>query len=186
MVTAGIASAIADRQGKARFEGLPAGLVIAAASAPGFDATAVPVDLPAGQSGNAQILLHRHQEDLQALEKSIAQTGSATLYGIHFDTGSATLRPDSLPALNAVLALMKNHAGSRWVVSGHTDTQGSAAKNLPLSQRRAAAVTGWLVDHGVEQDRLIPQGFGSTRPVADNASAAGRALNRRVEVAVAR
>ena len=184
VVTAGLDSATADSQGKARFQALPAGLVIAAASAPGYDANAVPVDLPAGQAGNAVIALHRHQEDVQALEKSIAQTGSATIYGIHFDTDSAKLRPDSEAALNAVLALMNQHATARWLVSGHTDSQGNAAHNEPLSQRRAAAVTTWLTQHGVAQDRLVAQGFGATRPVADNATAAGRALNRRVEVAM--
>lgn len=186
IVTAATDSATADRQGKAQFQGLPAGLVISGASAPGYDANAVPVDLPAGQVGSVQILLHHHQEDLQALEKAIAQTGSATIYGIHFDTDSARLRADSQPALNALLALMKDHAGARWIVSGHTDSQGSATHNQPLSERRASAVTDWLVAHGVEPGRLTPQGYGSTRPVADNASAAGRALNRRVEIALAK
>jgi OmpA-OmpF porin, OOP family len=55
-----------------------------------------------------------------------------------------------------------------------------------LSERRAASVITWLKTHGVEQDRLAPQGFGATRPVADNASASGRALNRRVEIWLAK
>lgn len=185
-VSAGLASAAADKQGKCQLQGIPAGLVVAAASAPGYDENSVPVDLPAGQNGNADIQLHRHQESTAALEQSIAQTGTATIYGIHFDTGSSKLRPDSLPALNAVLGLINNHAGSHWIIAGHTDNQGSDELNIPLSKARAASVVSWLTGHGVAANRLEPQGFGSTRPVADNETANGKALNRRVEVALAK
>ena len=91
-----------------------------------------------------------------------------------------------MPALNAVLGLINNHSGSRWIISGHTDNQGSENKNQPLSERRAASVITWLKTHSVEPDRLEPQGFGATRPVADNATASGRALNRRVEIWLAK
>ena len=146
----------------------------------------MPVDLVAGQAGQAELQLHRHKESTAALEQSIAQTGTATIYGIHFDTDKSKLRPDSLPALNAVLGLINNHPGSRWIIAGHTDNQGAAAHNQTLSEARAKSVVTWLNGHGVDVNRLVPQGFGATRPVADNATANGRALNRRVEVALAR
>ena len=186
MVSAGLTSTAADRQGKCELKQLPAGLVVATASAPGYDENSVPVDLPAGQTGNADIQLHRHKESIAALEQSIEQTGTATIYGIHFDTNSPNFRSDSLPALNAVLGLINNHAGSRWIISGHTDNQGSDKLNIPLSKARAASVVSWLTAHGVAADRLEPEGFGASRPVADNATANGRALNRRVEVALAK
>jgi outer membrane protein OmpA-like peptidoglycan-associated protein len=186
MVGAGLSSTATDQQGKCELKGIPAGLVIATASAPGYDENSVPVDLPAGQSGNADIQLHRHQESTAALEQSIAQTGTATIYGIHFDTGSSKLRADSMPALNAVLGLINGRPGSNWIIAGHTDNQGSDALNIPLSKARAASVVSWLTAHGVAHSRLEPQGFGSTRPVADNATASGRALNRRVEVSLAK
>jgi len=185
-VAAGLSSISTDRQGKCELKGIPAGLVVATASAPGYDENSVPVDLPAGQTGNADIQLHRHQESTAALEQSIAQTGTATIYGIHFDTGSSKLRGDSLPALNAVLGLINGRPGSSWIIAGHTDNQGSDALNIPLSKARAASVVSWLTAHGVAAGRLERQGFGSTRPVADNATASGRALNRRVEVALAK
>ena len=116
------------------------------------------------------------------MEKQIAQTGSAAVYGIHVDTDSAKLRPDSKPALDAVLELIKNHAGSRWMIAGHTDNQGNSAHNQTLSQNRAVSVIAWLKAHGVDGSRLTPQGFGAARRVADNATANGRALNRRVEI----
>jgi hypothetical protein len=74
---------------------LPAGLVVATASAPGYDENSIPVDLPAGQAGQTEIQLHRHQQTTAALEQSIAQTGTATIYGVHFDTNSSKIRGDS-------------------------------------------------------------------------------------------
>ncbi|HEV2173507.1 MAG TPA: OmpA family protein, partial [Nitrospira sp.] len=183
-VSVGNTSLITDAQGKCELKAIPAGLVVATANAPGYDQNSVPVDLPAGQSGHADIQLHPHQENTAALEKSIAQTGTAAVYGIHFDTGSAKLRADSMPALNAVLGLIDGRPGSKWIIAGHTDNQGSDALNIPLSKARATSVISWLTSQGIASDRLEPQGFGATRPVADNATASGRALNRRVEVSL--
>ncbi|HMK20926.1 MAG TPA: OmpA family protein [Terriglobales bacterium] len=182
-VTAALQSASTDASGNCDLSGLPAGLVVATAVAPGYDANSAAADIVAGQSGHAEIQLHRHEEGTSALEKTIAQTGSAAVYGIHFDSDSAKLRPDSTPALEAVLGLIHNHPESRWIIAGHTDNQGNGEHNQTLSQNRAASVVAWLKGHGVDASRLTPQGFGASRPVADNATANGRALNRRVEIA---
>jgi len=183
-VSAALVSAATDASGKCELKGIPAGLVVATASAPGYDANSVPVDLPAGEAARAEIQLHRHEESAAALERSIQQTGAATIYGIHFDTDSARLRSDSLPALNAVLELIGKHSGSHWLINGHTDNQGNDTRNQPLSEKRAASVIAWLKEHGASTESLLPQGFGASRPVADNATAGGSALNRRVEVAL--
>jgi OmpA-OmpF porin, OOP family len=184
-VTAALQSGSTDASGNCELNGLPAGLVVATAVAPGYDANSAAADVVAGQSGHAEILLHRHDEGTSALEKTIAQTGSAAVYGIHFDSDSAKLRPDSTPALEAVLGVINNHPGSHWIIAGHTDNQGNGEHNQTLSQNRAASVIAWLRAHGVDASRLAPQGFGAGRPVADNATANGRALNRRVEIATA-
>ncbi|HEY4052363.1 MAG TPA: OmpA family protein [Terriglobales bacterium] len=184
-VTAALQSAATDQAGKCQLTGIPAGLVTASAAAPGYDENSVPVDLVAGQSGSTVIQLHHHEEGTAALEKQIAQAGIATIYGIHFDTDSAKLRPDSILALNAVLGLINNHPESHWAIAGHTDNQGNASHNQKLSESRATSVIAWLKEHGVNSNRLVPRGFGSTRPVADNTTVNGRALNRRVEVAMA-
>jgi OmpA-OmpF porin, OOP family len=185
-VTASLQSASTDGSGKCELTGLPAGLVVATAVAPGYDANSAAADVVAGQSGHAEINLHRHEDGTSALEKSIAQTGSATIYGIHFDTDSAKIRSDSLPALKAVLGLINNHPGSRWTIAGHTDNQGNVLHNQTLSEKRAASVIAWLQQQGAHSSGLEPQGFGSTHPVADNATPNGRALNRRVEVSLAK
>jgi len=85
---------------------------------------------------------------------------------------------------NAVLELIGKHSASHWMISGHTDNQGIDARNQPLSEQRAASVITWLTAHGTDAAHLVPQGFGASRPVADNATSAGRTLNRRVEVSL--
>jgi outer membrane protein OmpA-like peptidoglycan-associated protein len=174
------ASTISD--GKASLRGVPAGLVSVGASAVGYDSGVQLLDLPAGQVGMGNFALKRHTESVSDLKAAVARNGSVAVYGIHFDTASAKLRPDSIASLNEILQLIKTSPGSRWIIAGHTDNQGGAAYNLGLSSDRAHSVVTWLKGHGIDGSRLSAQGFGLTRPIADNATASGRALNRRVEV----
>ncbi|MFT4625285.1 MAG: outer membrane protein OmpA-like peptidoglycan-associated protein [Myxococcota bacterium] len=102
--------------------------------------------------------------------------------GIIFETDSAALRPSSRPVLERVLAALEQHPAVTMLVEGHTDDQGGSDYNLDLATRRAAAVKRWLVDHGVQPDRLETVGFGHSRPIATNATPEGRAENRRVEL----
>jgi outer membrane protein OmpA-like peptidoglycan-associated protein len=183
IVGAALATASTDAQGKFSLPGVPAGLVVASASSPGYDDAVIPVDLEASGSGRADFQLHKHKEQAADLERAIAEKGSVAIYGIHFDTGKATLRPDSEPALMAILALTSSKPGSRWIVAGHTDNQGAEDLNQKLSEARAASVVTWLTGHGVAANRLTPKGFGMRQPVADNATESGRAMNRRVEIA---
>jgi outer membrane protein OmpA-like peptidoglycan-associated protein len=185
MVSAALATASADAQGKFSLAGVPAGMVVAKASAAGYDDGVMPLDLPSGGSGRADFQLHKHQERAADLERAIAEKGSVAIYGIHFDTTKATLRPDSAPALDAILSLMKGKPGSRWIVEGHTDNQGAAELNQKLSEARAASVVSWLTAHGIAANRLAPKGFGMRQPIADNATEGGRAQNRRVQIAPA-
>lgn len=184
-VTAALASATADAQGKFALNGVTAGLVVANASAEGYDDGVMPLDLPSGSNGQADFQLRKHQEKAADLERAIAEKGSASIYGIHFDTGKAMLRPDSTPALESILTLINNKPGSRWIIAGHTDNQGTASLNQTLSEARATSVVAWLTGHGIATNRLVAQGFGMKQPIADNSTESGRALNRRVEIAPA-
>jgi OmpA-OmpF porin, OOP family len=114
--------------------------------------------------------------------EQISQTGRVSIYGINFDTGKATIRPDSESVLNEVLALFQKQPEWSFVVAGHTDNVGSDAINTPLSRQRAEAVAAWLTSKGVDRSRLIAAGFGSKKPVADNSAEEGRAKNRRVDL----
>ena len=109
-----------------------------------------------------------------------------TLSGsVLFASNHAELLPSAQLKLNDVaLALTRQDAESKIVVEGHTDSQGQPAYNMDLSQRRAQSVRDYLVSRGIAADRVTAQGFGLTRPIADNTSPEGRANNRRVEIVV--
>ena len=109
-----------------------------------------------------------------------------TLSGsVLFTSNHSDLLPGAQIKLDAVAqALTQQDSESKIVVEGHTDSQGGAAYNQLLSQQRAQAVRDYLVGRGMAADRVTCQGFGLTRPIADNASAEGRANNRRVEIVV--
>jgi outer membrane protein OmpA-like peptidoglycan-associated protein len=101
----------------------------------------------------------------------------------------ASAKWELLPSAQAKLgevatALIEVDPVSKIIVEGHTDSQGGAAYNQDLSQRRAQAVRDYLATRGIASDRISAQGFGSTRSVADNTSSEGRANNRRVEIVV--
>jgi len=100
---------------------------------------------------------------------------------ITFDTGMDTIKSASFPLLDQVVKLLADHPEMKKVrVEGHTDNVGGAAYNKDLSARRAASVVRYLIGKGVAQSRLAPAGYGFEQPLASNASALGRAKNRRV------
>lgn len=109
-----------------------------------------------------------------------------TLSGsVLFTSAKSDLLPAAQLKLNEVAnALIKEDPTSKIVVEGHTDSQGGVPYNQDLSQRRAQSVRDYLVSRGIASDRVTSQGFGSSRSIADNASAEGRANNRRVEIVV--
>jgi outer membrane protein OmpA-like peptidoglycan-associated protein len=97
-----------------------------------------------------------------------------------FATNSAELTNDSLPELDRIVEALNSTPHLSAIVEGHTDSTGAAEHNQRLSERRAGAVVDYLASHGINRNRLQPQGFGASRPVASNATAEGRAQNRRV------
>jgi outer membrane protein OmpA-like peptidoglycan-associated protein len=103
---------------------------------------------------------------------------------ITFDTNRADIKPQFGPVLDQVARSIRQYPGTLVQIEGHTDATGSAAYNQTLSENRAASVRSYLVQRGVEANRLIAVGYGMTRPIADNATAAGRAQNRRVEILI--
>jgi outer membrane protein OmpA-like peptidoglycan-associated protein len=118
----------------------------------------------------------------EGLAAEIGKSGRVAVYGINFDTGKATIRPDSDAVLGEVAKLMKSNPAWKIKVEGHTDNVGAKEANKKLSEDRAEAVEKWLVAHGVDKARLSHEGYGDTRPAADNSTEAGRTKNRRVEL----
>jgi outer membrane protein OmpA-like peptidoglycan-associated protein len=101
---------------------------------------------------------------------------------IKFAHVRANLLPKNVPALQAVLKVLRDHREIKHLkVEGHADSTGRADVNMALSERRAFTVFKWLTDHGIKRSRLSIQGFGSEKPIASNETDEGRRANRRVE-----
>jgi OmpA-OmpF porin, OOP family len=120
--------------------------------------------------------------DAKSMNDALDSAGHVAVYGIEFATGKADLLPAADGPLQQMLILMKDNAGLKLRVEGHTDNVGARAMNQRLSEQRAAAVVAWLTAHGIAKDRLTAQGFADTKPVEDNSTEEGRAKNRRVEL----
>ncbi|MGH7713806.1 MAG: OmpA family protein [Gemmatimonadaceae bacterium] len=123
------------------------------------------------------------ESETDVLYDALATKGRWATQGILFATGKAELQPESRPVLKEIAATLKEHGDLKILIEGHTDNVGSAASNLTLSDARAAAVKAALVaDFGIAADRMSTKGFGDTKPSVPNATAEGRAQNRRVEI----
>ena len=121
--------------------------------------------------------------DAAALAGGLKSDGHAAVYGIHFDTGSSVLKPESDAALGEIAKLLRADAALRLHVVGHTDNVGALDANLKLSQARAdAVVQALVVKHLIAANRLRAAGAGPLAPVASNDAEEGRAKNRRVEL----
>ncbi len=112
----------------------------------------------------------------------VDEKGCWRLGDIYFDTDTSKVKPQYFTLLDEVLSVMKKNPELKLVLKGHTDSRGTAAYNKALSERRAKTVRDYLVEKGIDQDRLCPIGYGLTMPKSSNLAEEGRALNRRVEL----
>jgi outer membrane protein OmpA-like peptidoglycan-associated protein len=103
---------------------------------------------------------------------------------VFFDTNKATIKLVSYKLLDEVAQALQDHPKIQVEVQGHTDSQGDDDFNLKLSQRRAAAVRDYLIGRKVDPDRMVAKGYGENVPIADNRTAEGRSMNRRVEFVI--
>lgn len=114
-----------------------------------------------------------------AVELTKLLGGSAT-----FESNGTVLSAEGSALLDMAIEVLRANPSVVLVVEGHTDNGGDATVNLELSQRRAEAVVAYLVDGGIDSDRLSAVGYGERQPIADNSTEAGRALNRRIEFVI--
>lgn len=141
--------------------------------------TVVRVDVLETKAMDARMTVVKAAEITQGIE----QTGRMAIYGVLFDTDKAELKPESADSLAEMAKAIKENAGRKFLIVGHTDNAGDFAHNQALSQKRAAAVTAALTGkYGIPSASVIPVGVGMAAPVAPNADEAGRAKNRRVEI----
>jgi outer membrane protein OmpA-like peptidoglycan-associated protein len=119
---------------------------------------------------------------MKEAEKKILERAFESL---EFASAKDIIKAKSFPSLNDLAKLLVNHKGDwKLKLSGHTDNQGDAAKNMLLSEKRSKAVKAYLVKKGVLADNLIVEWFGQTMPIADNTNEKGRQKNRRVEMKI--
>lgn len=107
--------------------------------------------------------------------------GKFITYGITFDVGKSTIKPESMGEINRIVTLMKENPDLKFSVEGHTDSTGNEASNQTLSEARSKAIVDKLIELGIATDRLTASGKGQSSPIADNGTDEGRAKNRRVE-----
>ena len=106
---------------------------------------------------------------------------TGVIKGIEFETGKAEIRPISRPLLDEAAGILNQYPTLKLMIVGHTDNTGTRDKNVDLSQRRAEAVKTYMMDRGVDAERILTRGEGPDVPIADNKTRAGRQTNRRIE-----
>lgn len=130
----------------------------------------------------------RLRQELQGTGVSVTRIGDDIILNmpgnITFATNQASIESDFYPVLNSVAKVAKEFNKTLIDVAGHTDSTGTVAYNMELSQRRANSVTQYLQSQGVDATRVYAEGYGPHYPIADNSNAQGRAENRRVEIAL--
>ena len=133
------------------------------------------------EKGNIYIKNLRMAKGAVPLYDRMTSDGKIITYGITFDVGKSTIKPESMTEIMRFVALMKENPDLRFSVEGHTDNTGSAATNQTLSEARSQAVVDKFTENGIARDRLIAAGKGQNSPLTDNSTDEGRAKNRRVE-----
>lgn len=135
--------------------------------------------------GSVGLYLDKQRKDLEKVAE-VKKTENGLLVqlagDILFDSGSAVLKAEAVEQITKVGDVVAKYADDRVRIEGHTDAQGPSAANEELSLRRADSVKRVLLSRGVQEKQMLVLGLGETRPVADNATADGRAKNRRVEL----
>ena len=137
------------------------------------ESVAAPPVVTAGQPEAPSLLLTIRPEDSAAI--------NYIAHNVLFNSGSSQFEDSSYAALDTLAARLLDHPEWHLTIEGHTDKSGLPGKNLQLSQNRADAIRMYLIRKGIPESHLTAIGYGSSRPIADNRTVAGRAANRRVE-----
>lgn len=124
----------------------------------------------------------KYSENLLTI--TIYEEKAFTLDNVYFDSGNSNLKPESDKELNELFEYLSLKKDVRIQISGHTDNVGDEDANFILSENRSKSVQNYLLNKGIDKNRIEIKAFGETSPIYDNTSAAGRAKNRRIEVMI--
>ena len=138
-------------------------------------------DFPMNRASGGALTNVRLAKGAVPLYDRMLTDGKFITYGITFDVGKSTIKPESMGEITRIATLMSENPDLKFSVEGHTDSTGSATSNQTLSEARSQAVVDKLVENGIARTRLTAAGKGQTAPIADNGTDEGRAKNRRVE-----
>lgn len=194
LVLASVSCSTWTRQQKGAAIGAAAGGALGSLIGHKAGNTAVGTIVGAMVGGTAGAFIGKYMDDQAAeMEKDLAGAkiervgeGIKVTFdsGLLFDVDKATLRPASQEQLSKMAGILNKYKDTNILLEGHTDSTGTAEHNLQLSQMRAEAVGNYLTGLGVSPARFTITGYGEDQPIAPNATAEGRQLNRRVEVAI--
>ncbi len=147
----------------------------------GFNPTGLSVSIINTNPVNFYMKNIRIAEGGQKLYDKFLQDGKIVTNAIRFDVNKITIKPESMGAINLIYKILNDNPDLKFSVEGHTDSDGDEALNQTLSEGRAEAIMNKLIEMGISGDRLSFKGFGESKPIAENATAEGKANNRRVE-----
>jgi len=150
------------------------------------------VQLLQKEKDKALLKIREHEAEMAKREAEMAELKgkqtergiALTLSDVFFETGKADLMPGGLQAIDKLANFLKKYPDRGVLIEGHTDSVGTAEFNMRLSQSRSEAVRNALLERGISAGRITTKGYGKDYPVASNATAEGRQLNRRVEIVV--
>jgi OOP family OmpA-OmpF porin len=179
-------NAVAKTGGKRIYYSKEAGVATLFTRSGGKDIWIVLNDFGGSKTGNFALTILEIEGMKQELSAnimldSLKQTGFITLH-INFEAGKSVIKPDSHSFIDQIAEMLTTDPSMKISIEGHTDNVGTAAANQILSQNRAKAVMDAIIAKGIDKDRLSSKGWGQTKPMADNSTEEGKALNRRVEI----
>jgi outer membrane protein OmpA-like peptidoglycan-associated protein len=171
-----------DPQGGFRFEGVDPGTATLDVEADGYLVQVEPAEVKVRQELTHDVNIRKKPTTSLV---QITKTEITIKQQIQFALDQAIILPESTPLLTEIAdTLIRNPRIKRVEVQGHTDNSGTPEHNQTLSEQRAEAVRKWLVDHGVAPDRMVAKGYGQTKPLVPNVTAANKAKNRRVQFVI--
>ena len=171
-----------DASGSFRFENVPPGTVKLTVDAPGFLTSVTEIDVQSREDTRATLSINRQPDQPNVV---VTNRELKLRKKVHFQHDSADILPDSMALIQEAADVLKKRPDIKMLeIQGHTDNTGTPAYNKRLSGERAETVRQALVDHGVEESRLVAKGYGQDRPLVPNTSDANRAKNRRVQLII--